>query len=463
MYRSLQVSHFPEIDERLLQRYDVAAPRYTSYPTVPVWSALHPAQYEQALARAAATAELPLSLYLHIPFCRSRCSYCGCNVVITRDEARVERYLTALACELSLVAGYLGRRRRIARLHLGGGTPTFLEEAQLERLWQHITSHFSLAADAELAVEIDPSVTSAAQLALLTGLGFRRLSMGVQDFAPEVQAAVRRPQSVAETAALCETARHLGFASINFDLIYGLPRQTAASWRRTLEQVCELAPDRVAVFSFAYVPEVRRNQRVLAGEPMPAGRDKLRLFQLAWEHLCGHGYQTIGFDHFARPDDPLAVARREGRLMRDFQGYTTVRAPDTVGIGVSAISQVGGCYAQNSPSLRRHAEALARGELPVEKGHVLSADDRRRQRIIGELMCNERVDLGRDAGCRLAPELARLQELEQDGLVTRHGSLLALTPLGRVLMRNVAMVFDAHAGRAAAAPAPGAPVYSRVI
>jgi oxygen-independent coproporphyrinogen III oxidase len=435
----------PRIPEELVARLDVAGPRYTSYPTVPVWSeTFGERQQGEALARAAREEGEPLSLYVHIPFCREMCSYCGCNVVVARDSRRAEPYLDALAREAALVGERLGRRRRVARLHFGGGTPTFLDEGQLERLWRALTSVFTIDAGAELAVEIDPVVTRRAQLALLAGFGFRRLSMGVQDFDPDVQAAVRRLQTVDETRAAVDEARALGYTSVNFDLIYGLPHQTPASWRRTLASVAALAPDRVAAFSFAFVPEVKPHQRRLASLPMARGADKLALFRIVHEELSGAGYRAIGMDHFALPGDELARAQERHALWRDFQGYTTRRANATVALGASAISDVGGAYAQNVRTLAEYARRVAAGRLPVEKGVRLDGEDLERRRIITELMCNFCTHLGEGAAQRFAPELAALEGLARDGLVEVAGERVAVTPLGRLFVRNVAMVFDEY-------------------
>jgi oxygen-independent coproporphyrinogen-3 oxidase len=433
------------ISAELLRRLDVAVPRYTSYPTVPAWSeTFGPADHARALAAAGTRAEAPLSLYVHIPFCQELCNYCGCNVVITRDQRRVERYLDALALEARLVAEQLGARRTVSRVHFGGGTPTFLEERQLAALWRALTASFRVADGAELAVEINPVVTRASQLELLGSLGFNRLSIGVQDFDPAVQAAIARVQTVDETRAMMELARRIGFGSINLDLIYGLPRQTVASFRRTVQQVAALGPDRVAVFSFAYVPSLRPHQKRLPVAEIPTGMAKLELFQTAREELCGAGYRAIGMDHFARPDDELAMAAERGLVGRDFQGYTVSRAPDTVALGATAISQLGRAYAQNEKSLGVYEAHIAAGRLATERGIWISEDDWERGAIIESLMCNFQADLGLDGPLRYADELARLRQPETDGLVRIDGRHITVTPLGRLFVRNVAMVFDAH-------------------
>ncbi|HWE26268.1 MAG TPA: oxygen-independent coproporphyrinogen III oxidase, partial [Myxococcales bacterium] len=342
-------SEFPAVADSLLRRLDVPVPRYTSYPTAPVWTeSIGPAAYAQALSRAGEEdRDAPLSLYVHIPFCRERCSFCGCNVAIARNSTTADPYLASLAREMDSLVALLGRRRALSQVHWGGGTPTFLEERQIELLWRSISDRFQVLPDAEVAVEIDPKVTSHSQLDLLRALGFNRLSMGVQDLDPRVQEAISRIQSPEETREMLDAARTLGFRGINFDLIYGLPRQTPRSWARTLEQVLEMRPDRAAVYAFAFVPDVRPNQKRLPVADLPRGLDKLQLFRLAWEAFTEAGYRSIGMDHFARPDDELSEAQARRALTRNFQGYSVRAAGDVVAVGVSAISDVSGVYAQN--------------------------------------------------------------------------------------------------------------------
>ena len=430
----------------LLRRLEIAAPRYTSYPTVPAWSdAFGPDDHERALAGVAV--DEPLSLYVHIPFCKELCSYCGCNVVITRDQGRVERYLTTLGRELAMTATRLGTRRTLTRIHFGGGTPTFLDEKQLAQLWSGITTHFTIAADAEVAIEIDPVVTRPEQLALLGGFGFNRISMGVQDFEPVVQRAVNRVQSVEETAAAIAHARAVGFRSVNLDLIYGLPHQTVESFARTMDTIVALAPDRVACFSFAYVPSVKPNQRRLPLAAIPTGFDKLALLEVAQDRLAAAGYRAIGMDHFALATDELARAQQTRTLWRDFQGYTTQRARATVAIGASAISDFGNAYAQNEHALGQYEAAIAAEQHATVKGIWLGDDDRRRRDVIVQLMCNGWVDLGSDGERYFARELEALDAALRDGLVASCGREILLTELGRTFVRNVAMVFDAYLAR----------------
>ncbi len=444
------MSAFPPVTEELVRRYDVPAPRYTSYPTAPEWSErIGPADLATALQAAGAQgASAPLSLYVHIPFCKERCTFCGCNVVIARSQHTADRYIATLAREMDSVAQLLGERRTLSQLHYGGGTPTFLDEKQLTALWQSITRRFTVARDAEVAVEVDPVVTTRGQLALLRSFGFNRISLGVQDLDPKVQRAIDRIQTEEETRAVLEYARSLGFGGINVDLIYGLPYQTQESWSETLRKIIAMRPDRAAVYGFAYVPEQRTNQKRLPVAGIPRGAQKLDLFRTAWEAFTSAGYRPIGMDHFALPDDELSKAQERRTLTRNFQGYTVKAAGDVVAVGASAISDVNGLYAQNARGLPHYYAAIDEGGLATERGFRCSDDDRRRRAIINSIMCNFWVDLGSTHGWDR--ELARLRQLETEGLVSVRGSEIELTALGRIFVRNVACVFDAyleHAGR----------------
>jgi oxygen-independent coproporphyrinogen-3 oxidase len=435
---------FPHLSPEQVRELDVAGPRYTSYPTVPEWRDMTSADASRALAVAGAAGQ-PCSLYVHIPFCREMCSYCGCHVIIARDRHKMDDYLALVRREAELQRRALGLRAPISRLHLGGGTPTTLDEGQLAELHAILTENFAIAPDAELALEIDPAITTRGQLTLLARLGFRRLSMGVQDLDPDVQRAVNRIQTEEQTRDALETARQAGFTSVNFDLIYGLPRQTPTSWQRTTERVAALRPDRISLFSFAYVPTVKPHQRRLAVVDMPLADAKLELFRIGYQGFVAGGYVPIGMDHFALPEDELARARAAGRLWRDFQGYSAGRGgAGTIALGVSAIGDVGGAYLQNVKTLPRYASALARGELPIARGWLRSADDDERRAIIGGLMCNFTVALDEDQRARYRPELERLGELAKADLCTVEGGRITLTSTGRVFVRNVAMVFDAY-------------------
>ncbi len=432
------------ISPALAARLAVPLPRYTSYPTVPEWSdEFSSDDYRAALVRASKRPEEPLSLYVHIPFCHRRCTYCGCNVAVSQDPTKADRYLDTLSLEFAEVSRALGARRGLSAVHWGGGTPTFLSPEQIARLWGMILAHFSLGPGAEASIEIDPTVTSSEQLALLSELGFRRLSIGVQDLDARVQEAIGRIQSLEETARAAETARQVGFGSVNFDLVYGLPRQTVPGFSATIDAVLKLRPDRIAAFAFAYVPDVRPNQRRLPVAELPDPQARLALRAVAAEKLEANGYVAIGMDHWALPGDDLAIALAEKRLWRDFQGYTTQRAKETLALGVSAISDIGGVYAQNSLGLLEYKKLLEKGVLPTSKGLRRSADDEARRSIITQILCNMWIDLG-DEAPRYAEELAALAPLAEAGLVELHGSQLNIPVEGRPFVRHVASVFDTY-------------------
>jgi oxygen-independent coproporphyrinogen-3 oxidase len=452
----------------LIERYDRPGPRYTSYPTaVEFHTGFGVQEYGDRLA-AAAGADAPLSLYIHVPFCEERCAYCGCAVIATRKREVAATYLDYLEREIAMLAAALGSRRRVVQYHWGGGTPTYLSPEQILRLDSTVRRHFDIAADAEQAIEIDPRVTSHRQIALLRRLGFNRLSFGIQDFDENVQHAIHRRQSEAMTRELYWAARDAGFDSINFDLIYGLPLQTVESFTRTLASVVDLLPDRIAVYSYAHVPWMRPNQKAIDPLDLPDAGTKRRLLGAAIEAFSAAGYQSIGMDHFALPDDELAVAARERRLHRNFMGYTVRPAPDSVAIGVSAIGDVAGAFAQNHKSLARYYEAIDAGRFPIERGYALTPDDKIRRYAIGELMCNFHLDgrlLEERFGVTLAEYFAA--ELEKlaapggpaaDGLITIEHDSVTVTPRGRLFVRNVCMVFDkylaAHEGR---------PTFSRTV
>jgi oxygen-independent coproporphyrinogen-3 oxidase len=449
---------FPEVTDELVRRHDVPAPRYTSYPTHPAWQTSFTGDdLARKLTEAGTREAEPLSLYVHLPFCRSLCSFCGCNVVVAKDSARANPYIEHVDRELALVADRLGSRRRVSQLHWGGGTPTFLDDDQIGALWQSITTRFEIAGDAEVAIEVNPDITTASQLELLRRLGFNRLSMGVQDLDPLVQEAIGRVQSFEQTSDLLGRARSLGFSGINLDLIYGLPRQTPASWERTLGQILAMRPDRLAVYSFAFLPDARTNQRAIPVESVPVGSAKLSLFKQAYEAFVGAGYRPIGMDHFALPEDELSRAQAARTLSRNFQGYTVKAAGDTVAVGATAISDVSGAYAQNVRPLGRYYKAVEEGRFATERGIELSDDDRRRRGLITQLMCNFWVDLGPDAGTHFERELDALREHERGGLLTIRGNEVELTPLGRIFVRNVASVFDTYLRTGSR------PVFSRAI
>jgi len=436
----------------LLARHDRPGPRYTSYPTaVEFHEGVRADAYAERLAAANAVPDGLLSAYLHLPFCEHRCLFCGCHVIISPHKEKTAHYLDLLEREIDLVAERLPDRRRVSQVHLGGGTPTYQSPAELDRLMGFFLERFRRTADAELAVEVDPRVTSVEHLDALARHGFNRVSFGVQDFTPDVQEAVERVQTVEETQELVEHARGLGFRGINVDLIYGLPKQTEAGFRRSVDTVIELGADRAAVYAFAFVPWIRGHMTRLAEEDFPDRDERFRLFALARERFLAAGYEPIGMDHFARPDDELAVARREGRLRRNFQGYAVVPGDDVVGFGISAIGDVRGAYVQNEKKLSRYEEDVRAGRLPVERGVLRSADDELRRDVIHELMCNLVIDVpsvevrhGVRFAEAFAEDLRRLRPFEAEGMVEVRPATIRATPLGALFLRNLAMCFDRY-------------------
>lgn len=453
----------------LLQRYDRPGPRYTSYPTAVEFSdKFDDSAYCGRLQTAAAAADQPLSLYVHLPFCESRCIYCGCMTIITRKHEVAGRYLQYLEREIELLASRLQNRRTIVQHHWGGGTPTYLSNAEIERLFATVARHFTIDADAEIAIEIDPRVTTREQLQLLRSLGFNRLSMGVQDFTPEVQDAIGRHQSEALTRDLYEYARSIGFAAINIDLIYGLPRQTLPAFGRTLAAVTSMRPDRIAVYSYAHVPWLRPHQSRINDSELPRGDLKLQLIGEAIDVFVDNGYIPIGMDHFALASDELAIAARERRLHRNFMGYTTRPAADMVGVGLSAIGDLCGVFAQNVKKLPPYYAAIDAGRFPIERGYVLTEDDRVRRYVITELMCNFFVDraatakrFGINFQDYFAPELGALAAEGgpvSDGFLRISPQGLEVTHEGRLFVRTICMQFDRYLPRH-----NGQPVFSRTI
>jgi len=444
-----------ELTPELLARYDRPGPRYTSYPTaVEFHAGVDHSEYVRRLADANLRSDDPLSLYVHLPFCEERCAYCGCNVVITKHREVANSYLDYLDREIDLLATHLPNRRRVSQLHWGGGTPTYYQADQLDRVFARIVRHFSFTPDAEIGVEIDPRVTTPGQLEALRSRGFNRLSMGVQDFAPEVQAAVNRIQSYELTKSLVDRARELGYRSINIDLIYGLPYQTVEGFSRTLEQVITLRPERVAVYSFAYVPWMKAHMKHLPENSLPGPDLKIALLGLSRRAFLDAGYRQIGMDHFAVPEDELARALERRELHRNFMGYTVQSARDMVAVGISGIGDVQSAFVQNTKKLNEYYDALDAGRFPIERGYGLDRDDEIRRQVITTLMCNAHLTVGeveRRFGITFAeyfaPELAELtgpQSAQADGLVRITPEAIEVTALGRLLVRNVCMVFDRY-------------------
>ncbi len=442
----------PELDRSLILRYDRPGPRYTSYPTAPHFSDdFGPEEYRELLARSAGTRG-PLSVYVHIPFCESRCFFCGCNVKIARDRQRGLDYLDLLDREMSQAAAVLGAKNRpVVQIHWGGGTPTFLPPRGLERLAGIIRRQFHVEPECEVGVEVDPRECTEEHLDALAEAGFNRISLGVQDLDPKVQEAVNRIQPLEQTRAVVEGARARGMQSLNIDLIYGLPHQTPESFETTLREVVKLDPDRLAIFNFAYLPAMIPHQRAMDADALPKGERKLDLFERALQVATEAGYVFIGMDHFARPDDPLTQALEDGTLGRNFQGYTTHGDVDLAAFGVSAIGALGGGYAQNLKEIPRYSAALEGDGLATCRGLVLTGEDRLRREVIMNVMSHFRLDKTRieerhdvDFDHHFARELDDLQPLEADGLVELQPDEIRVTPRGRLLVRNVAMVFDAY-------------------
>lgn len=455
------------IDPVLIRRHDVSGPRYTSYPTADRFvEAFGAAELRQWLGkRNIGGISQPLSVYVHLPFCENVCYYCGCNKVVTRDHGRSAKYIQYLEKELALLAPHLAGNTRICQLHWGGGTPTFLAREEMTCLMRALDATFERASDFECSIEVDPRHSSPGTMEFLAKLGFNRVSLGVQDFDPDVQKAVHRIQPEEMTRRVVAEARANGMRSVNFDLIYGLPKQTLDSFNRTLDRVIELAPDRIALYSYAHLPTVFKPQRRIVSADLPSAETKLQILTLAIGRLTGAGYVYIGMDHFARPDDELAIAQRQGRLQRNFQGYSTYPESDLIGLGVSAIGRIGPTYYQNQKRLDDYYAALDDGRLPVARGLELAADDLVRRAVIQALACNFRVSIESIEDAYLinfcpyfAAELNDLRRLQDEGLVDVSDEWITITPRGRLLVRIVCMVFDRYLRKAQARAQ-----YSRVI
>jgi oxygen-independent coproporphyrinogen-3 oxidase len=443
------------ITPELLARFDVPGPRYTSYPTADRFAeAFGEADYVQALQqRQSGTLgkQPPLSLYVHIPFCESLCYYCACNKIITQHKERAAEYLRYLRKEVELHTRHLGRGQAVSQLHLGGGTPTFISDEELRQLMALLREHFKFVPGGEYSVEVDPRTVDEQRLAVLAELGFNRLSFGVQDFDPAVQKAVHRIQPAEQVFALVEASRRLGFESVNVDLIYGLPLQTPESFDRTLAQVNRLRPDRIALYAYAHLPERFKPQRRIHVEDLPAGAAKVAMLSRSLDALTDAGYVYIGMDHFALPDDALAVAKRQGRLHRNFQGYSTQADCDLIALGVSSIGRIGSTYSQNAKTMEAYVDLLDQGHLPVVRGLALTRDDLIRRSVIMALMCQghlqyEAINLAWlvDFKTLFAQELTQLEAMQAQGLVQLSESGIQVTAMGWFFVRGVAMVFDRY-------------------
>ena len=443
------------ITSELLTRFDVPGPRYTSYPTADRFvEAFTEVDYLQALDQrsgSAAARSQPLSLYVHIPFCESLCYYCACNKIITKHKDRAETYLRYLTREVDLHMAHLGQGHSVSQLHLGGGTPTFLSDDGLGELMHMLKRNFNFVPGGEYSVEVDPRTVDEKRLAVLAELGFNRLSFGVQDFDPAVQKAVHRIQPVEQVFALVEASRKLGFESVNVDLIYGLPQQTPESFDRTLAQVNELRPDRIALYAYAHLPERFKPQRRIHAAELPSGGAKVSMLARSIEAFEEGGYVYVGMDHFALPNDALAVAKRQGRLHRNFQGYSTQPDCDLIALGVSAIGRVGSTYSQNAKTMDEYCDLLDQGHLPVVRGLALTRDDIIRRNVIMAIMCQGSLQFESiNASCLIdfkqyfANELAQLKAMQDQGLVEVTEQGIQVTPMGWFFVRGVAMVFDRY-------------------
>jgi oxygen-independent coproporphyrinogen-3 oxidase len=438
------------VGEEFLARYNRPGPRYTSYPTAPVWNdSFGPADLER-VHEEAERARSPVSLYMHIPFCESLCLFCACNVIIQKDKRVAPPYLEVLKREMERVSRSVSKQREVVQFHWGGGTPTYLTPEQIEDLFGAVRNRFSFAADAEIGIEVDPRVTSREHLEILRRLGFNRLSMGIQDFHPEVQKAIHRIQPFELTRDLLFTARELGFDSINVDLIYGLPYQSPERFAHTVDQILELAPDRVALFSYAHVPWLKKQQGSFAAH-LPEGMQKFAIFRTGLSKFLEGGYLYIGMDHFAKPGDELAISQQKRTLHRNFQGYTTKAGADLYGMGVTAISGIQNAYAQNHRELAAWEKAVGERGIATMRGYRLSEDDRLRRAVISRLLCHTVVikeemerEFGVDFDQYFADELARLEAPREDGLVFLEPDQIRTTWLGRIFIRNLAMVFDPY-------------------
>jgi oxygen-independent coproporphyrinogen-3 oxidase len=459
---------FLNIDVALLKKYDRPGPRYTSYPTAPLF---HPSFTAgdfrgEILATNAPGTASDLSLYVHIPFCDTLCFFCGCTMLVTRDRKRIDEYLRYLKTEITRVAELVAPGRRVTQLHWGGGTPTHLSPEHMLDLAGALRSAFTFAADAECSVEVDPRELDRRHLEALAEAGFNRMSMGVQDFELQVQAAVNRIQPESISRQVYDWARELGFSSINIDLMYGLPHQTVDSFRRTIRGIIEYSPDRIAVFNYAHVPWLKPHQKLIHQEALPSPEAKLDILKMTIELLTESGFEYIGMDHFAKPDDELARARASRTLYRNFQGYSTKAGADLYGFGMSAISHFQNVYAQNAKVLPDYYKALDAKTLATVVGYRMTPDDHVRKHVIMRLMCDLELDIAsieHRFGIRFTeyfgPSLAALTPLEEDGLVECTAERIQIVGPGRLLLRNIAMCFDAYLDRLS----KGKPIFSRTV
>jgi oxygen-independent coproporphyrinogen-3 oxidase len=452
------MSQHVQFNSELIRKYDVSGPRYTSYPTAVQFHEGFTSEDYQQFAAASNTMPnpVPLSMYVHLPFCHSLCYYCGCTKKITRHREHGERYLATLFREIEMQGSLFDRTREVRQLHFGGGTPTFFDDLQLQELMKQLARHFNLVDDneREYSIELDPRTVDLERLQVLQDLGFNRISLGIQDFDPDVQRAVNRIQGVDETLSLISGAHELGFDSVSVDLIYGLPLQSVDKFMQTLQTVVSAQPERLAVYNYAHMPQLFRAQRLIRLEDIPTPATKLKLMELTINFLTNAGYQYIGMDHFALPDDELARAQESGSLQRNFQGYSTHGDLDLVGLGVSSIGRIGNCFVQNLKTLPEYMNAVDDDELPIWRGLVLSAEDRLRSAVIQSIMCRGELVFSEFEDCygidfrsHFSKELYIIAHQHGDGLLTMGEGGFSATPAGRLLLRNIAMVFDAYLKR----------------
>ncbi len=440
-------------DLDLIKKHDKAGPRYTSYPTAPMFhDGIGSSVYATTLKKVA-TDEAPLSLYIHIPFCNTVCYYCGCNKIVTKQYDRAQPYLDLLFQEIDAVADLVGKTRPVTQLHFGGGTPTFLNDSQIRALMGKLRGRFQFVSDdkAEYSIEMDPRECTPETVKTLREVGFNRMSMGVQDFDPVVQKAVNRIQSKEVTLSVLNDARREGFKSMNIDLMYGLPHQTVDTFDVTLDQIIAFSPDRIALFNYAHLPEMFMPQRRIDASAMPSPQEKLNILEHSIHKLLGAGYVFIGMDHFAKPDDELTIAQQQGKLYRNFQGYSTQADCDLIGLGLTSIGYVGGSFFQNQKDMDAYQTAIEQGGLAVFRGYTLSNEDHLRRAVIMRLMCDFKLDFARferdfdiDFNQHFADALADLEDMQYDRLLTLSDKGLNVLPAGRLMIRNVAMVFDEH-------------------
>ena len=449
------MSNFQELifDPQVIRRFDVSGPRYTSYPTADRFVEAFDAEAYRAWLgkRTIGGIGRPLSLYVHIPFCNTICYYCACNKIITKDHGRSAKYIKYLGKEIAMQAEALDGTHDVVQLHWGGGTPTFLSHDEMRRLMDHTREHFRLLPGGEYSIEVDPRKVDRETVKLLGELGFNRMSVGVQDFEPAVQQAVNRVQTLDETRVVIDAAREFGFKSVSVDLIYGLPKQNVISFNHSLDAVLNLSPDRLSIYNYAHLPNLAKPQRRIHEGDLPSPEAKLQILQTAIHRLTDAGYVFIGMDHFAKPDDELSIAQRQGRLHRNFQGYSTHAEADLMAFGVSSIGKVGPTYCQNYRTLDEYYDSLDRGVLPVMRGLELAADDLLRRSIIQALMCHfelsiESIEIAHliDFKSYFGPEIEALREMEQAGLLKIDDQWISVLPRGRMLVRVIAMAFDRY-------------------